>query len=237
MMAAFAESGPATGLVGAAERTTRTVRAARWGAAAAAAGTLTLGTAAAAWTGTLPGPWQQAAHQVVGAPAVERVADLPTGPPGGSAPAVSAAGRAIGSEPEIPGSAVPGLCAAHGAGELPVQSQAHRALAEAAGEAGIDDFCAEVERAGSAGDASDRRRDGPAEPQGAAADAPSAAPADPPSGAPPADPPAASATSVTTDPPADPGPAPAADPSAPPTSSTAGAAAAPDPSPTTSSTP
>ncbi|MGF1661863.1 MAG: hypothetical protein ACFCVG_05245, partial [Kineosporiaceae bacterium] len=164
MMAAFAESGPATGLVGAAERTTRTVRAARWGAAAAAAGTLTLGTAAAAWTGTLPGPWQQAAHQVVGAPAVERVADLPTGPPGGSAPAVSAAGRAIGSEPEIPGSAVPGLCAAHGAGELPVQSQAHRALAEAAGEAGIDDFCAEVERAGSAGDASDRRRDGPAEP-------------------------------------------------------------------------
>ncbi|MGF1647071.1 MAG: hypothetical protein ACFCVF_09155 [Kineosporiaceae bacterium] len=150
MMAAFTVAGAGRDAAGRGRRTTMRARlAARWAVVAAAVTTLTLGTAAAAYTGSLPGPLRDAAHQVMGSPAAEPAAAPPILPAVATASGTpSATVGATGPGTEVPGPAAFGLCTAYAAGDLDPQSPVGRALADAAGGDGIEQFCAEVERRG-----------------------------------------------------------------------------------------
>jgi hypothetical protein len=205
VMTAFAAAGVGRDRPERHRRTTmRTVLAAKWGVAAVAVGSLTLGTAAAAYTGALPAPLQNAAHQVIGTPAVERVADLPTpGTEPGTPTAVPGSGADRSPGPELPGPAAFGLCTSWEAGELDPRSDAHAVLSEAAGgDAGIEAFCADVERPGPPAGVPSRGRGGEATPGAApSVDVP---PVDVPAGGRPTTPPAAAV-------PSDSGPPPVAD--------------------------
>lgn len=128
-------------------------------------------TGAAAYTGSLPGPLQRAAHSVVGAPADDQgssdagedagddptgePSDDPTGTPTGSPnedPTASPTGspgssRAVG--PDATGPAAFGLCTAWSKGGLSTTSVAYRNLETASGGAGgIAAYCATVVKPG-----------------------------------------------------------------------------------------
>jgi hypothetical protein len=172
---------------------------------------------------------------VIGTSAAERVAETPTPVPGGPAEGtVPGDGPTTGTGPEVPGPAAFGLCTAHGAGELNPQSPAHRALADAAGgEAGIEEFCAEVERPGPSpgvpADVPEDRERAPGAPGAPPPEAPSAAPAD----GRPADHAVDPSAPVPTGPPGDTGPAPEAG-TAPPGGFAPGAGPDDPPTPSTS---
>jgi hypothetical protein len=139
------------------------------GRAAVVAGiaVLAAGTGAAAYTGSLPGPLQRAAHSMVGAPAdQEDSGDTPdpsTAEPTGD-PSATSTGQlsetgshspsgsptsAAGVGPDATGPAAFGLCTAWSKGGLATTSVAYRNLATAAGGAdGIAAYCATVVKPG-----------------------------------------------------------------------------------------
>jgi hypothetical protein len=128
-----------------------TALAAKGVVAAAALAVATAGTAAAAFTGHLPGALQAAAHRAVGAPDADhgtghgKAADhRPDGTPTGKpTPSVRPTGSAVG--PDATGAAAAGLCTAFGKGGLATTSTAYRNLAQAAGGPdAIPAFCATV---------------------------------------------------------------------------------------------
>lgn len=153
---ARAEATPAPALVAVGGRARRSVAA---GAAVAAVlATVSLGAAAAAaYTGSLPRPLQQAAHQVIGAPAPEAAgSDEPSA--SDRSTSSGSTGSANGSGPAVtPGApALFGLCTAfrdRGPSALPTGSVAYRDLLAAATAAGtdIDGYCTGVLPAGSRG--------------------------------------------------------------------------------------
>lgn len=154
-------------------------------AAGALAGTLAVGgTAAAAYTETLPAALQQSAHSVLGAPAASaalathETADAageatPTAEATASAsadasekatPTDSPSSTPVG--PDATGPAAYGLCQSFTHGGLDTSSTAYKSLAVAAeGETNITTYCATV---ASPGESADHR---PAEPGAAAATA------------------------------------------------------------------
>lgn len=150
-----------------------TALAAKGMAAAAALALTTAGTAAAAFTGHLPGPLQAAAHKAVGAPdadhgksAAHRPDGTPTGKP---TPSVRPTGSAVG--PDAEGSAAAGLCNAFAHGGLATTSTAYRNLVRAAGGPdAIPAFCATVQQHG--------------DPSGSPTDKPGGKPTDKPGGRP-----------------------------------------------------
>jgi hypothetical protein len=101
------------------------------------------GTAAAAYTGSLPTPLQQSAHSLIGAPApTVSAADTsittatPTAPPTPSATPVG---------PDATGPAAFGLCQAYTHGGLATSSIAYASLVTAAkGAANITAYCATI---------------------------------------------------------------------------------------------
>jgi hypothetical protein len=118
-------------------------------------------TGAAAYTGSLPGSVQNAAHSVIGAPAAdddqdsEDVGDDPTGSPTESptetqtGTPTSSASKSNGVGPDATGPAAFGLCNAWSHGGLATTSVAYRNLAAAAGGAdGIQAYCATVIKPG-----------------------------------------------------------------------------------------
>jgi hypothetical protein len=125
-------------------------------AAAAAAGALGFGgLAAAAYTGALPEPIQDFAHQTVGAPAAASDHADPSGQStahdnsqASEQANAGQSGQPVG--PDATGAARLGLCTAFAEekaenGEVDTRSVAYRALVEAAGGAhNIDEFCAGV---------------------------------------------------------------------------------------------
>jgi hypothetical protein len=130
--------------------------------AAAVAGIVILAaaTGAAAYTGSLPGPLQRAAHSVIGAPAEDdqgsdEATDEPTGTPTGSPTETSTESptatstKTNGVGPDATGPAAFGLCNAWSHGGLATTSVAYRNLATAAGGAdGIEAYCATVIKPG-----------------------------------------------------------------------------------------
>jgi hypothetical protein len=120
---------------------------------------LAAATGAAAFTGSLPGPLQHAAHSVVGAPddeqgsndATDDPTDEPTGTPTDS-PSETPTGsptsdRGVG--PDATGPAAFGLCTAWTKGGLSTTSVAYRNLATAAGGPdGIAAYCATIVKPG-----------------------------------------------------------------------------------------
>jgi len=126
--------------------------------AAAVAGIVVLAaaTGAAAYTGSLPGPLQRAAHSVIGAPAEDdqgsdEATDEPTGSSTGtsteSPTATSTKTNGVG--PDATGPAAFGLCNAWSHGGLATTSVSYRNLAAAAGGAdGIEAYCATVIKPG-----------------------------------------------------------------------------------------
>ena len=127
-------------------------------AVAAVLATVSVGAAAAAaYTGSLPRPLQQAAHQVIGAPAPEAAgSDEPSTSdrPTSSGPTRSATGSGPAVAPGAP--ALFGLCTAfrdRGPNAVPTGSVAYRDLLAAAAAAGtdIDHYCTGVLPAGSHG--------------------------------------------------------------------------------------
>lgn len=127
-----------------------TVLAGKAVAAAAAGGLAIAGTAAAAYTGSLPDSLQDLAHATIGAPAAKH-ATTPTTP---ETPAPSATGRPATATPVGPdasGSAAFGLCTAWGKGGLATKSVAYDSLVKAAGGADkIKAYCATVAHPGKA---------------------------------------------------------------------------------------
>ena len=121
-------------------------------ASAVALGTLTIGgVGTAAYAGALPEPAQQAAHQLIGAPApsvedvVAKAPELPS-PSASASPSVSAKPQASASAAPVGADALgveaAALCKAYGAGGLDVASVAYRNLSAAAqGEANIGAYC------------------------------------------------------------------------------------------------
>ena len=119
-------------------------------ASALALGTLAVGgVGTAAFAGALPEPAQQAAHELIGAPApsvkdvVAAAPELPTATPS-AAPSASANAKASAAPvgPDALGLEAPALCEAYGAGGLDVSSVAYRNLSAAAqGEANIKAYC------------------------------------------------------------------------------------------------
>ena len=126
-----------------------TLLAVKTSVAAAALATVTVGTVAAAATGTLPASLQGIAHRVAGAPAPDRGAPAgqstpnhSTRPPSG-APSTRPTHSGVG--PDVTGDAVKGLCTAYIHGGLATTSTAYRNLATAAGgDARIDSFCTAI---------------------------------------------------------------------------------------------
>ncbi|MFL6100547.1 MAG: hypothetical protein ACJ71T_11395 [Actinomycetales bacterium] len=126
--------------------------------AAAVAGIVVLAaaTGAAAYTGSLPGPLQRAAHSVIGAPAEgdqgsDEATDGPSGTPTGSPTGTSTESptatstKTNGVGPDATGPAAFGLCNAWSHGGLATTSVSYRNLAAAAGGAdGIKAYCATV---------------------------------------------------------------------------------------------
>ncbi len=125
-----------------------TLMAAKATVAAAALATLTVGTAAAAFTGSLPDQLQDVAHHAVGAPASGHGSTAtrePSARPTSRPTATATAGPSTqpGRGPDATGDAQKGLCTAFLHGGLATTSTAYRNLAAAAGGTdGIDDFCA-----------------------------------------------------------------------------------------------
>ncbi|WP_077489346.1 hypothetical protein [Sinomonas mesophila] len=119
-------------------------------ASAVALGTLAVGgVGTAAYTGALPEPVQQAAHELIGAPApsvediVSAAPELPTAAPSAS-PSAAAEAKASAAPvgPDALGLEAAALCKAFGAGGLDVSSVAYRNLSAAAqGEANIGAYC------------------------------------------------------------------------------------------------
>lgn len=120
---------------------------------------LAAATGAAAYTGSLPGPLQRVAHDVVGAPADDQgdgqasddptdgATDSPTGTPTGSPTDSPSSHSAVG--PDATGPAAFGLCTAWTKGGLATTSVAYRNLETAAGGAdGIAAYCATVVKPG-----------------------------------------------------------------------------------------
>lgn len=113
-------------------------------AGALAAGTLVVGgTGAAAYTGNLPGPLQQSAHDLIGAPgprsdAVRSDIASTAADDGDDSPSSKATGKG----PDATGPAAFGLCRAYAAGGLDPASTAFTALADAAkGASNITAYC------------------------------------------------------------------------------------------------
>jgi hypothetical protein len=123
-----------------------TLLATKTAVAAAALATLTVGTAAAAFTGSLPDRLQDVAHHAVGAPAAERAGTATHEPAvrSSSRPTAAASPSAQqGKGPDATGAAREGLCTAFQHGGLATTSTAYRNLAAAAGGAAeVADFCA-----------------------------------------------------------------------------------------------
>jgi hypothetical protein len=127
-------------------------------ASAAAAGVLTLGgTAAAAYTGSLPAPLQDVAHHVIGAPAAdasqataESAPETSTEDATRTTPTDSATPTGTPSSgPDATGPAAFGLCNAFTHGGLATTSVAYAALVKAADGAGkVADYCAKVSHPG-----------------------------------------------------------------------------------------
>src|SRR4051794_32780107 len=134
--------------------------------AAVVAGVVVLAaaTGAAAYTGSLPGPLQRAAHSVVGAPAgddsSDQAGDDPTGSPTDTptgSPSETATETPTGAStshspvgPDATGAAAFGLCTAWSKGGLATTSVAYRHLSTAAGGAdGIAAYCATIVKPGS----------------------------------------------------------------------------------------
>jgi hypothetical protein len=124
-------------------------------AGALAAGTLAIGgTAAAAYTGNLPTPLQQSAHNLVGAPAPAASAALATRTtPTDTTEATEATEKATATDspsatpvgPDATGPAAYGLCQAFTRGGLDSSSTAYRSLTIAAsGASDIAAYCAAV---------------------------------------------------------------------------------------------
>jgi hypothetical protein len=117
---------------------------------------LAAATGAAAFTGSLPGPLQRAAHSVVGAPDDDQgsneATDEPTGTPSES-PSETPTGSptsARGVGPDATGPAAFGLCTAWSKGGLSTTSVAYRNLATTAGGPdGIAAYCATIVKPGS----------------------------------------------------------------------------------------
>ena len=118
---------------------------------------LAAATGAAAYTGSLPGPIQRAAHSTIGAPTADATdeptddpTDEPTGTPTGT-PTDSPTGTSTthGVGPDATGPAAFGLCNAWTHGGLATTSVAYRNLATAAGGAdGIQAYCATIVKPG-----------------------------------------------------------------------------------------
>ncbi|MDQ0212488.1 protein tyrosine phosphatase [Arthrobacter bambusae] len=129
-------------------------------AGALAAGTLAVGgTAAAAYTGSLPTPLQQSAHNLVGAPAPAPAASAALATPTDTTEATEATEAAEATEkatatdspsatpvgPDATGPAAYGLCQAFTRGGLDSSSTAYRSLTIAAsGASDIAAYCAAV---------------------------------------------------------------------------------------------
>jgi hypothetical protein len=120
---------------------------------------LAAATGAAAYTGSLPGPLQRAAHSTIGAPAADEGSDEATDEPTGSStdtptgsPSQSPTGSPSGTQgvgPDATGPAAFGLCTAWAHGGLAKTSVAYRNLAAAAGGAdGIQAYCATIVKPG-----------------------------------------------------------------------------------------
>jgi hypothetical protein len=118
-----------------------------------AGGTLAVGgTAAGAYTGTLPAPLQQSAHEIIGAPAAahpSQTADHPAGADShgkdarpSDAPSPNPSATPAG--PDATGPAAFGLCKAFAKGGLDSTSTAYKSLSAAAGGAGIAEYCKTV---------------------------------------------------------------------------------------------
>ena len=128
-------------------------------AVAAVLATVSVGAAAAAaYTGSLPGPLQAAAHAVIGAPAPESPEAAATDERTGDASPSSASGSSHGNGPAVtPGApALFGLCTAfrdRGPSAVPTDSVAYRDLLAAATAAKTDiaGYCAGVLPGGSHG--------------------------------------------------------------------------------------
>lgn len=122
--------------------------------AAAAAGIAIAGTAAAAYTGSLPDRLQDIAHTTIGAPAAHHADNAGRTPVTAHMPAPSATGRPATATPVGPdasGTAAFGLCTAWGKGGLATKSVAYDSLVRAAGGADkIKDYCATVAHPGKA---------------------------------------------------------------------------------------
>jgi hypothetical protein len=119
------------------------------------------GTTAAAYTGTLPEPLQEAAHQYVGAPLADENTDLSMPVPSisdSASPEVSASTPLVESSEDVSASATPvgpdatgpaayGLCTAYTHGGVKAGSVAYTALvtaAQAKGAADIPTYCTGV---------------------------------------------------------------------------------------------
>jgi hypothetical protein len=143
-----------------ARKPTRTIVIGTRAAVVAGIAVLAAATGAAAYTGSLPGPLQRAAHSVVGAPAADESSDQagddPTGSPTDTpteSPTETATGGPTSHAPVGPdatGPAAFGLCTAWSKGGLATASVAYRNLSTAAGGAdGIAAYCATIVKPGS----------------------------------------------------------------------------------------
>jgi len=126
-----------------------TLLASKLAVAAAVGGIAVAGTAAAAYTGSLPDGPQDLAHHGIAAPrpssSVGSAHDRPASTPTRRAARTGAVG------PDTTGPAAFGLCTAHQHGGLAPTSVAYRSLAKAAGGAsGIGTYCASVTHPGHA---------------------------------------------------------------------------------------
>ncbi|MDQ0798915.1 protein tyrosine phosphatase [Arthrobacter sp. SLBN-112] len=136
-----------------------------------AGGTIAVGgTAAAAYTGTLPASLQQSSHELIGAPApaagpaaeeqkpetaTHGKTSNPADPPAPPAERPSAG-------PDATGPAAFGLCTAFSSGGLDPASTAYQSLSAAAnGSTGIAAYCASVPAPGQSGE---HRQDDPGDP-------------------------------------------------------------------------
>lgn len=118
-----------------------------------AGGTLAVGgTAAGAYTGTLPDPLQQSAHEIIGAPAAAHPSQTADHPAGADAhgkdarpsDAPSPNPSATPAGPDATGPAAFGLCKAFTKGGLDLTSTAYKSLSAAAGGDGIAGYCKTV---------------------------------------------------------------------------------------------
>jgi hypothetical protein len=137
-----------------------TLAASKIAAGALAAGTLAVGgTAAAAYTGSLPEPLQQGAHSAIGAPAPSASSHAASPSP---APTAKPSETAAPVGPDATGPEAFGLCTAYSHGGLHSSSTAYASLEAAAkGAANIAAYCAKIP---APGQSADKKPDDSAEP-------------------------------------------------------------------------